>query len=486
MADAQVTEPAPEGAPAPARRRPRLALWAVLAVLAVGAGAVAVAARDDDPPRLPIALGAGSGQAPAEADAGGAAMTMLAPFRYVAGDDLPELGGDGPAYRLADEVDLDRLREVAAVLGVDGEVEELDRGSGTWQIEGADGSTVGASAYGGGQWWYAKAAAPAAASESTASGSAGCPDDLDARACEERLLREREAAAVGGEVAPTVAPCPPEAGEGICDLPPLGPPQPRPDLPSREDAEHAARDLFRALGVDVRDAEVTVDGPGDAWYVTFEPRVDGWRASGYALVASVGTGGQITSAGGVLSDPDELGRYPMLGTRAALERFEEQVAGWSAHGEGVADVALDCAAASAAPSAPTDEVLDADDPPAVGVEERCAPVPQEPVEVVLHDAEAILMLVPSFEDDRSSYLVPGYRMRGDDGQWVDVLAVDDGSLVPAPVEPRPVPLPDPEAGPRVPDPGGVDRVDPSEPVRDPDAPVATEGTSGGGGTAPRQ
>src|SRR5690349_4451296 len=83
----------PQPARSSARRR---ALWGALAVLAVAAGALAIVANDDsDPPRLPIALGSGTPESRSAAPTAGAAadMAMYAPIHYVAGDDLPVLGG---------------------------------------------------------------------------------------------------------------------------------------------------------------------------------------------------------------------------------------------------------------------------------------------------------------------------------------------------------------------------------------------------------
>jgi hypothetical protein len=60
----------------------------------------------------------------------------------------------------------------------------------------------------------------------------------------------------------------------------------------------------------------------------------------------------------------------------------------------------------------------------------------EPQEVVLHEAERILVLIGANDGSGDAYLVPGYRMRGGDEWVVDVPAVDDESLLPStPVEP---------------------------------------------------
>ncbi len=70
----------------------------------------------------------------------------------------------------------------------------------------------------------------------------------------------------------------------------------------------------------------------------------------------------------------------------------------------------------------------------------CGPYPTEPMEpqeVVLHEAERILVLIGANDGSGDAYLVPGYRMRGGDEWVVDVPAVDDESLLPTtPVDAR--------------------------------------------------
>jgi hypothetical protein len=499
MADTPEADLDPQDTRRP-RRRGVLALWGVLAALAVGIGAVAVLAGDDDPPKLPIALGgaAGDGRATAEADApaGDAAMTMLAWVRYVAGDDLPALGGAGPAHRLSNAVDPDRLEAVAAVLGLDGELREEPESPGTWTITAADGSTLSAGPYGGGGWWYSSGALMSSGGGSSGSsgsggsgGSAGCaPDDTT---CQDTLAREREAAAKEEAGATDVVdPCPADTECTVAPTPAPEPVVPPADLPSEAEAEARALDLFRGLGVDVEGAAVTVEGPSDAWYVSIEPRVDGMVVSGYVFNAAIGSNGDITTAGGVLNRPEHLGDYPTVDTRAAIDRLNEQTSGYGggrepgiAYDTGTSDV--DCAAATGVAEAEAEArdgaALDPAVAPSTPVCEAAPPT--EPTEVVLHEAERILLLVPGFQEGDDSYLVPGYRFRSDETGWVDVIAVDDGSLLPPPAtdQPQPMPLPEPDPGPTtVVEPGGTPGCAPVEPgpdgavpdiCLDPDSPV---------------
>jgi hypothetical protein len=496
MADTPEVDEVPS-APARSRRRALLALWGTLAVAALAIGVLAVQAGDDDPPRLPIALGAGGGDgramAESDAPAGDAAMSMMAWVRYVAGDDLPALGGDGPAYRLSNDVDPDRLQEVAAALGLDGELREEPESPGTWTITGADGSTLSAGPYGGGGWWYTDGALMSRGGGSSGStgSSAGCA--ADDTVCEDTLAREREAAeeekVAEAGTTDVVDPCPPDTDCGTTPVPAPEPFVPPADLPSEDEAEQIALDLFRGMGVDVEDAAVTVEGPSEAWYVSIEPRIDGMVVSGYVFNAAVGSDGEITTAGGVLNRPVGLGSYPTVDTRTAIDRLNEQSVGGFGDGREPA-IALDgttsdvdCASATAAAEAGDDPAVDpAVDPgfaPYPGA--PCEPgPPAEPTEVVLHEAERILLLVPGFDEGQDSYLVPGYRFRSDEIGWVDVISVDDDSLLPPPVTTatEPVPLPEPDPG--TVEPGGTPGCAPVDPgpdgavpdiCLDPDTPV---------------
>ncbi len=478
--------PAPD--PAGGRRRRTLALWSVIVVLVVGAGALVVQTRDDDPPRLPIALG--SAPARGESAAMSADMSMAAWITYIAGDDLPLLGDPGPAHRLGGEVTERQVRGLAEHFGLDGDPVEQDGG---WHVAG-DAGVLDVYPGAGGQWWFSNIDPASFQGGGTAgsSGSASCGADADV--CEDVKARE-EAAARGADITTTtiagpVFACEPDVPD--CVLPEPDPITPPADLPDEDGARQAALDLFEDLGIDVTDAEVAVEGPYEAWYVTVEPRIDGRIVSGLSYNASVGSKGAITSAGGTLNAPERLGEYPVLDTHEAIDRLNAQVGAYGGRREVAVD---DLAVASEAPTTtlrspdctaepqpdgsvsetcsavscavtdtpaiaseagddpvPTTEVLDdpdtpvASDPgvPGAPPSDVICPtepyIPPEPVEVVLHEAEEILVLVGAFDDSGEAYLVPGYRMRGDDDQVVDVASVDDESLLPPP-DPEPAPVP---------------------------------------------
>src|SRR3546814_12978881 len=59
-------------------------------------------------------------------------MSMTAWVTYVAGEGLPELGGEGPAHRLVDDVDDRDVAALAEGLGLAGEPQRTTEGS--WRL----------------------------------------------------------------------------------------------------------------------------------------------------------------------------------------------------------------------------------------------------------------------------------------------------------------------------------------------------------------
>lgn len=503
-------------------RRPR-ALWGVLAVVAVTAGALVVVSAGDDGasrPGLPVALGSASST---EA-AGAAADARMAWTTYVAGDDLPALGGEAAAYRLAGSVDEGQVRALADALGVVGEV--VHEGP-AWRVTGAAG-TLEVYEGGGAQWWYSSATAgggDVGSGSSGSSGSSGGSASVDPCApthpsddvCDLPTATTYHDCGASDDDAPTCpvpveggtpADCPPGAD---CPVPlpePIEPPAPPADLPSEEEARAIALDLLAATGLDTDDAVVTVDGPYDAWYVMVEPRIDD-IPSGLLASATVGSEGEVTSAGGYLGTPERLGDYPLLTTHDAIDRANAQMAdgGWFAYAPDTA-VASDTAVLSVegAPAGddpvttstaaceacePIDDqpvATAVDEPattvtpckvqpdgseicetepgiacpqqdPSLGAPETLECVPPEPgpapapIEVVLVDAEPTLVMLPAIDGSSDAYLVPGYRFTDDDGGQVDLPAVADEALTGTPE----TTVPEESIAP---DPGGVDPIDP--------------------------
>jgi hypothetical protein len=467
-------EPSPSGPPRPRRT---LALWGVLAVLALGAGVLVVQSRDDDPPRLPIALGASASTKEA-APTSAAASTDMAMARwvtYVAGDDLPVLGGSAAAYRLDGTVSEADVRALAHALGLEG---SPTRGDGAWQLQTDHGSLQVADGFGG-AWSYDSGAFKG--EESVAVGSPGSSGGGSAGSGTTDMTTETtsvapppdapvDCAAVAGPVngpcagptsPPPVDDCgvPADPATGAktmqCIDPGFAPPPPTPpaDLPSKDAARQTALDLLTATGMEVAGADVTVDGPDMGWFVNVQPRVDGQLASGLQAMVAIGSKGVVSFASGYLSHPERLGDYPTVDTRGAIDRLnaggqgaygavDSSGAATSNVGSAVADVG---GSTTIAMGQPDDRPVtttaigvapDAPQPP-VTIEPYPAPEPQT---IVLHGAERILMLVPASNDSGDAYLVPGYRLTGDNDTIVEQIAVDDDSLVPPAPQPAPVPM----------------------------------------------
>ncbi len=299
-------------APASGLRR-RRALWGALAVLAVAVGAVAVVSNDDDSDRrLPLSLGApaGGSESDGPAAAPAADMAMMAYVHYSAGDDLPGLGGSGTVYKLAGGADEDDVRALAEALGMSGDPVHED---GYWNLESGD-AQLQVYEDGGGSWWFNahtfKGDPGTSSGGGSSAGSPGCaPDDQECtKAADEAAARE--------QIPVTTTITTPT------------------DLPTSDEARDIALGLLAATGMAVESAEVTVDGPYDGWYVTVEPRVEGLRVAGLTASATIGSKGEVTSAGGVLGEPERVGDYPTIDTRKAIDRLNEGTAYGSSYGVG--------------------------------------------------------------------------------------------------------------------------------------------------------
>ena len=317
--DELILEPARADRPS----RPR-GLWAVLAVVAVAVGAVAISSTGDDDsqrPGLPVALGASV----AARDASGAADSMLAWITYVPGDDLPALGGEAPAYRLSSSVSEDQVRDLADALGLEG---EITRDGTEWRV--SDGSGTLAVADGGtATWWYSSPPSGAVTGSGSSSGSAGCAAGEECTTVTATAPCPADGDCAIAPTTSTTIACGPGAdcvepdcavsSDGSTSCPDVEQPYPPADLPSGDEARDIALDLLAATGVDLTGAEVVVDGPYDAWYVTVEPLIDG-VPSGLVAAVTVGSAGTVRDATGSLAVAEPLGDYPLLDTRATIDR----------------------------------------------------------------------------------------------------------------------------------------------------------------------
>ena len=343
---------------------------------------------DADPKALPVlTTGAGADDAASlaapESGASTADMRIGGRVEYRYDGDLPELDDEAAAWELAvEKIDTSEIEELAERLGADGDVERTEFG---WHVEGDDGAQLDVQRSAGLPWnTYV-------ASPDTAVSSPGvaCPDDPEAR--EKCVVEEPKR--------PT-------------------------DLPSKAEAEDIARELFEELGVDLDGATVRVDDGFSVWNVTADPELDGMPVIGMTTAVAVGPKGVVQFANGWLTEPDKGDDYPLIGTKAALEKLQdEQVTTMLGAPEPM--IAEDCEGGPA-----VDCVIDP------------IPVPTEPTVVELTDVRLGLQLFGSWDGDEPAYLVPSYLFATEDGGELPVIAIEEEFLAPPP-EPEPQPVPEP-------------------------------------------
>ncbi len=494
----------PTGSRPSTRRR---ALWGVLAAGAVVVGALVVTSGGEDgtAPGLPVALGSSV----AERESGAAADAMLAWVTYVPGDDLPALGGEAPAYRLSGAVTEEDVRVLADALGLDG---DPGHDGASWTLSDGTGYL---DVYDSGvaQWWFSATGGDVASGSARSGGSAGvdaCAESADGVVSDCAVTPTTYVECDAADAACTTPACDPASGDcaaatttttvcgpGADCVDPSPPPDcpvssdgsstcvevedPAPvDLPSEDEARTIALDLLAATGLAVDGADATVDGGIDAWYVSVEPRLDG-LPSGLVASVSVGAAGAVSSASGYLADPQRLGEYPLLDTRATIERANAQSgvdggvgrttvpvdAGSTNGGDTVVTTAtviddVGATAGTTAPAckvqpdgseicesmgagstcpqvvAPADEPLGAPEtvdctPPVTDPGLEPEPLPVEgPIEVVLVDASPVLVLLGAVDGSTDAYLVPGYRFTDESGGRVDLPAVADSAITTPP------------------------------------------------------
>lgn len=386
------------------RRRPvLLAAAAVAAAVLAGGVALVATGGDDDPPRLdlnasaPAPAASGGGERVAEsADAAiddMAGMSMMAWARYVAADELPDLGGSAPVYRLV--ADDDDLRALAEHFGIEGEVTDVDGQQRMISAGEASVSRYGAS------WWYTSGQPQPGSDVAVSSGCAAGPD-------------------------------------AVCEEPaPMPEPERPADLPSQADAEAIIRAVAEAAGLDLTGARVTAYDNITTWSVSIELALDGTPIPGWSVYGTVAAGGQVLDAGGALGSLEDVGEYPLDTTRVAIDRLNEQSSG---QGQGSPepaiepDVQTDPAAvggttgsAGSDPGVPTDTATTDVAEPAPG-EVSIMPVEEGdvgPLTVTLHSGELSYTLVGNV-DGTETYLVPAYLLDGEDDRgepWLDVFAI---------------------------------------------------------------
>jgi hypothetical protein len=523
----------PGPAPMRVQKRPRaLVLWSVLAVLALAAGGLAVlAARDDSSPRaLPLQLGADGRSSAAGAAAPEGAADMAMPYNkitYVAGDDLPAMGGHAPVYKISAAVAESDVARLARAFGLSGDVK---REESSWIVRDGDKALQVSS--GSPAWWNYTSSSGGAIGYAE-SGSGTCSSD----------------GTVCKSVPPSVA-CPADAPDCTVTIPEE--PKRPDDLPSKDEARTIGLEVLRDAGFAVDGAEVRVEDGFIAWSVGIEPAIDGTPTMGIGQYVSVGSKGVINDGGGSFGTPERVDSYPLIDAKEAVKRLNDggfAYGGWYAGGVAMDSVGAARNSSNASGSgvpgsssgssdtAVTDGTVQADpapDKPTCAPEEGCTtpgssgggstgsggepppcpdtpgaatdcyapgpdepptttvppckpqpdgreiceapapgpgpdpappvcgdpssgaptttaappdcvtpePMPEpEPIEVTLHEAELVLIAVPSWNGG-DAYVVPAYRMTGKDSQGNDseatIIAIDAEFLEPPADMPVPV------------------------------------------------
>ena len=327
-------------------------------------------------------------------DVSGRGTSMrVAQLEFHVDGELPLLDGPALSWSYPAEVGLpeDRVRTIAATLGVPGEIRQLptEEGGG-WSIGDGGGAAITVSPSSLLDWWYSPGpTAPQPQAECSSS-------DVD----------------------PAVSAPPDASVSSECTEP-----QPPVGVPSADEADARAVELLGAIGYDVSQHELEVFA--DEWSASVTAwRVLGGRRAPVSLSIGFGANGVVTWMSGVLAEPVPSAEYPRIGTTAGLERLQAQyTGGWSAVGDVTMAGRAD-AGTSADPTGQTDPPVDSGVDPAD--EPLVDPAPSEPVDVTLTGVEEDLIMVWAVDD--VVWLLPAYTFTSADGGRYTVNAVADEYL----------------------------------------------------------
>ncbi len=427
-------------------RSRRLALAAVVVVLGLSAcgDPNTTTPLADQPKVIQLASGqtgrsAGAEAAPAAATMDAAAdskMAFFGPTEFVFDGDLPAL--DTPAgswfFATGQEPDLDRVAQLAAALGAEGEVRALpeDQGGG-WAVgpEDYSGTVLTVGSDGMLSWWLSAmpTSTPAfACGSGVASGTDVAVGEGVAGSAGSADAPDSASAPAAGETTPAVDAVAPDIAVPDCPTP-----QPPAGVPTKDEALAKAKQLFVDWGYDIDSYEFD------------EPYADEWGASVNAsllleglkapIMLSVGFGenGVVTYASGSLATPERGDDYPTIGAAAGLERLKDQQNQYmSLDSISARTVTPDVGAPDVAPAdveategAAIEPAIAPDIAPCEPEAARadCAPVPSEPVTVTLNSVKADLMM--QWAADNTIWLLPAYTFGTADGGLYNVLAVPD-------------------------------------------------------------
>jgi hypothetical protein len=288
-------------------RRSPVVFGLVLGTIVGAAGAAVLAATDgrsESLPKLPFL-------APARAPAGRAPGPSGLEYR-VRGR-LPDLDGRSRAYTLGTRPGRGAVERLATALGVHGAVRADANG---WTVREQP-RLVRVDSRPGLPWFLATFPGPCVIVSGPPRGATPVPSGAGSPVVTGPASRRPNP---GSSLPPVHTDCP-ETDPGSVDS--AAPARPRPaDLPSREEAERTGYEALRRAGVGRAWAVQTFD-LGSAWRVEVDPAVDGVPAAGYSWRATVGPGGRVVQASGYLARPSATDAYPLVGTKAGLERLRE-------------------------------------------------------------------------------------------------------------------------------------------------------------------
>lgn len=404
------------------------ALAIILAVVVpLAALGVVLTQRDDSsgpPARLPILASGGGGDSTLSAARADAELYPYGVIVYKAGANLPELDGSARAYKVSG-ADAAAARRLADAFGFDDVEPDADS---TFTKDDAQ-LTVSTSGF----WGYTR----------QASGGVVSSDGV-AVAC---------------------------APDSDCPAPDTTVPQRPANLPSQDEAKGIAIELLQRAGIDIDNASISVDDFVTQWSVRIEPVVDGLPTEGMTTTVTIGEGGVVDYANGIFGRPEAADEYPLIGTRAAIERLNKgggftgprplaadaQETNAAVSGEPTAVAGSDAGSGrtgaepgSVAPGEPPPDIVCGDDGGATdpcepdpdivcgeGATDPCDPEPPvtgtfpepPPQEITITGVEQILLFAASYTGEES-WLVPAYRFTTDEGVGPSVFAIDDSFLTP--------------------------------------------------------
>ncbi len=486
------------------KRTAFIAGLAALAVAATAIGITATSGPGGPDP-IPLSLQSPGSPEAAGADNADRMMMPINEFRYVLGGALPDLGASAKVYRLVGQsVTPDDVARMAEALGIDSEVVDLD-GYG-WEVSNDSRtlsvSGDGASWYV--SMWNGPSGRSSDGSRGSDGVSTGNgidperpvdepvviddPDVIDDQKPIDQPTPEPMPEPIGEQIdgdceVTEPAPGSPDTpvssddkpsdevaeGDGVAqplpdgecvliDPMPLPEPEPVPapeNLPDANEAERIARYTLNALGVlasgdwqfEQFDGAVQVascaadagcDEPSEpilySRTVIAHRVIDGRVVMGLDWYVDIGDQGVVQSLSGMLADVEVLADYPL---RSTSDVFADLQSGKSWYGGGVVALADDT------PAGAPDIAIAPD-----CIDETCELPEPEIIDVTVTDVSLGLQLWYGVDADGNSvqYVVPSYHFTGsfaDGTDWVvDLIAVSDEYINPAPADDGAAPPPD--------------------------------------------